>query len=193
MTGGLEGALKESGVDPGSVVAEYRAELAEANRGIDLYQEADPPLPVAVRVLSKGVDLRIRLEGAKSLYTMLTLDPGSWPRLHPHFIEVLHAGPAIPFGDGRQRTSAAVEVADPEARFVPADERREATEDAGLTERQVEVLQAVADGLENPEIGVRLHISPNTVKVHRAKVMARLGVNSAAHAVAAGFRLGLIA
>ncbi len=60
------------------------------------------------------------------------------------------------------------------------------------TPREVEVLQLVADGLANREIGVRLFLSEETVKSHVRHLLAKLQARSRAHAVAVGFRRGLI-
>ena len=54
----------------------------------------------------------------------------------------------------------------------------------GLTEREVEVLQAVAQGKSNRDIGEELSISPHTVHVHLRNVFSKLGVHSRAEAVA---------
>ena len=58
--------------------------------------------------------------------------------------------------------------------------------------REIEVLQLVADGLVNREIGVRLFLSEETVKSHVRHLLAKLQARSRAHAVAVGFRRGLI-
>jgi DNA-binding NarL/FixJ family response regulator len=60
------------------------------------------------------------------------------------------------------------------------------------TPREIEVLQLIADGLVNREIGVRLFLSEETVKSHVRHLLAKLQARSRAHAVAAGFRRGLI-
>jgi DNA-binding NarL/FixJ family response regulator len=60
------------------------------------------------------------------------------------------------------------------------------------TAREIEVLQHVADGLVNREIGVRLFLSEETVKSHVRHLLAKLQARSRAHAVAVGFRRGLI-
>jgi DNA-binding NarL/FixJ family response regulator len=52
----------------------------------------------------------------------------------------------------------------------------------GLTERQVEVLRLVADGLSNPQIAGRLVISRRTAERHVQDVYARIGVSSRAAA-----------
>ncbi len=61
------------------------------------------------------------------------------------------------------------------------------------TSREIEVLQLVADGLVNREIGARLFLSEETVKSHVRHLLAKLQARSRAHAVAVGYRRGLIA
>jgi len=61
------------------------------------------------------------------------------------------------------------------------------------TMREIEVLQLVSDGLVNREIGERLFLSEETVKSHVRHLLAKLQARSRAHAVAVGFRRGLIA
>ncbi len=62
----------------------------------------------------------------------------------------------------------------------------------GLSPREREVLQAVADGLENKQIARHLGISEATVKTYLRGVFEHLEVTSRAEAVAVGLRLGLI-
>jgi DNA-binding CsgD family transcriptional regulator len=54
---------------------------------------------------------------------------------------------------------------------------------AGLSSRELEVLELVAEGLTNAEIGAALYISPRTVAQHLRSVYNKLGVNSRAAAV----------
>jgi DNA-binding NarL/FixJ family response regulator len=63
---------------------------------------------------------------------------------------------------------------------------------ASLTERELEVLRLLADGLEQHEIADRLVISPSTVGTHLEHVLGKLGVHSRAQAVAAAYRTGLM-
>jgi len=60
------------------------------------------------------------------------------------------------------------------------------------TGREVEVLQLISDGLVNREIGQRLFLSEETVKSHVRHLLAKLQARSRAHAVAVGFRRGII-
>ncbi len=60
------------------------------------------------------------------------------------------------------------------------------------TMREIEVLQLISDGLVNREIGQRLFLSEETVKSHVRHLLAKLQARSRAHAVAVGFRRGII-
>ena len=60
------------------------------------------------------------------------------------------------------------------------------------TMREIEVLQLISDGLVNREIGARLYLSEETVKSHVRHLLAKLQARSRAHAVAVGFRRGII-
>src|SRR5688572_16680726 len=62
-----------------------------------------------------------------------------------------------------------------------------------LTAREIEVLEALAEGLSNRGIAARLGISDQTVKFHVASVMAKLGAANRTDAVRRAVRDGLIA
>jgi len=59
-----------------------------------------------------------------------------------------------------------------------------------LTPREVSVLQLVAHGLSNREIGEELHIAPTTARDHVQDILRRLGVRSRAAAAVEGVRRG---
>lgn len=63
--------------------------------------------------------------------------------------------------------------------------------EAGLTERQTEVLRLVADGLTYKEVGVRLALSERTVRYHMAEIMARLHLEHRSQVIAYAGKLGL--
>jgi DNA-binding NarL/FixJ family response regulator len=88
------------------------------------------------------------------------------------------------FGEVAARRDAIAEVAPFEVP-LPALEQEP-------TGREIQVLQLISDGLVNREIGVRLFLSEETVKSHVRHLLAKLHARSRAHAVAAGFRRGLI-
>ena len=64
---------------------------------------------------------------------------------------------------------------------------------AGLTPREIEVLQLVAEGRSNGEIGSALFISTKTASVHVSNILAKLGVSGRGEAAAVAHRIGLTA
>ena len=69
---------------------------------------------------------------------------------------------------------------------------RRASEGTGLTPRELEILEMMAEGMSNRRIAVRLGISGYTVKFHVASVLGKLGAASRTEAVTLGVRQGLI-
>jgi DNA-binding NarL/FixJ family response regulator len=63
---------------------------------------------------------------------------------------------------------------------------------AGLTAREVEVLQLMAAGLSNNEIADRLFISRNTVRVHVVHILDKIGVPNLAAATEFAIRSGIV-
>ena len=61
-----------------------------------------------------------------------------------------------------------------------------------LTERELQVLRGMAVGKSNAEIGRELFVSEDTVKTHARRLFKKLGASDRAHAVALGFRWGLV-
>ena len=61
-----------------------------------------------------------------------------------------------------------------------------------LTPRELEVLQALADGLSDKEISESLHVGVGTVRNHLVSVFAKLGVNSRLQALVFALRQGIV-
>ena len=61
-----------------------------------------------------------------------------------------------------------------------------------LTERELEVLALMVEGLNNTQIAGRLTVSPSTVKSHVSNILSKLGVTSRTEAVALALRNRLI-
>ena len=61
-----------------------------------------------------------------------------------------------------------------------------------LTERELEVLALMVDGLNNTQIAGRLTVSPSTIKSHVSNILAKLGVASRTEAVTLALRNNII-
>jgi DNA-binding NarL/FixJ family response regulator len=98
--------------------------------------------------------------------------PGLATKLLEEFARVSHvADPAPPESSDTANTDAASSA-------------------AVLTNRQLQVLRLVADGLSYKEVGVRLFLSPRTVKHHMSEIMDRLHLQNRAQVLAHAGRMG---
>ncbi len=73
--------------------------------------------------------------------------------------------------------------------FVLDDSKRDSL---GITRREMEILQLVAQGLTNREIAEKLFVSENTVKTHCARAFDKVGARRRTQAVQMGKELGLL-
>ena len=83
------------------------------------------------------------------------------------------------------------------ARLMSDDYARQRGENAvdryeSLSEREREIFQLVAEGKTNKEIAALLFISPSTVETHRARIMEKLDLHSAAEIVLYAVRRGVV-
>ncbi|MCJ7701824.1 MAG: response regulator transcription factor, partial [Anaerolineales bacterium] len=108
---------------------------------------------------------------ARLLYEALSQE------IAPDYVRRLLA--AFPDSESEQPTSPKTQT--PEAEWVEP-----------LSERELEVLQLIAEGLTNQEIASRLYISLNTVKAHTRTIYSKLGVNNRTQAVARARSLGIL-
>ena len=74
--------------------------------------------------------------------------------------------------------------------FVPDEKKRESL---GITPRELEILELIAQGLSNREIAAKLFVSENTVKTHSSRVFDKLGAKRRTQAVQLGKESGLLA
>jgi len=75
------------------------------------------------------------------------------------------------------------------ASFVRDEQKLEAL---GITPRELEILELIAQGLSNKEIAARVFVSENTVKTHSSRVFDKLGARRRTQAVQLGKELRLI-
>jgi DNA-binding CsgD family transcriptional regulator len=100
-------------------------------------------------------------------------------------LQRLGARPAAAIVAGRLRERG--------VRGLPRGPRRATRENpAGLTARQLDVLELVAEGLRDSEIAARLVLSERTVGHHVGAILRKLGVRNRSQATAEAVRLGLV-
>jgi DNA-binding CsgD family transcriptional regulator len=73
--------------------------------------------------------------------------------------------------------------------FIPDGKKRE---DLGITRRELEILELIAQGMSNREIAEKLYVSENTVKTHSSRVFDKLGAKRRTQAVQLGKEFGLL-
>jgi DNA-binding NarL/FixJ family response regulator len=78
------------------------------------------------------------------------------------------------------------------AGIAPAADRLDRVDEPRLSEREMQVLRGMSEGLSNGAIGRELGLSEDTVKTHAHRLFGKLGVRDRAQAVAHGFRRTLI-
>jgi len=64
--------------------------------------------------------------------------------------------------------------------------------DLGITRRELEILELIAQGLSNREIADKLFVSENTVKTHSSRLFDKLSARRRTQAVQIGKEMGLI-
>jgi DNA-binding CsgD family transcriptional regulator len=73
--------------------------------------------------------------------------------------------------------------------YIPNGRKQE---DLGITRRELEVLELIAQGMSNREIAGKLYVSENTVKTHSSRVFDKLGAKRRTQAVQLGKEFGLL-
>jgi LuxR family maltose regulon positive regulatory protein len=147
-----------------------------------LAHEAQDNIPLALVPLERALALA-EPEG----YVRIFVDEG--PPMARLLYEAVARGVAA---DYARRLLAAFPVAEPEK---PAPSKAQAPKSElvePLSERELEILKLIAEGLTNPEIAARLFLSLNTVKVHTRNIYGKLGVNNRTQAVIQARALGIL-
>jgi len=129
-----------------------------------------PEARIIIVTSSEGdVEMQRALEGGASGYIVKSMPPQTLVEA----IRKVHAGKkAIP-------AEVAARLADHYS-------------DEGLTSREIEILQQIAEGNRNRDIASKLFISEGTVKVHIQHIMAKLGANDRTQAITIAVRRGII-
>ena len=163
--------------------------IAEANNGTEALAEARQHEPdvILLDLNMKGMSgldtlKALRHEGISSRILVLTVSDA-----HSDIFTMVDAGadgyllkdsePEILLGQNLQASQGEKVFSEGVARYL-ANRQHSADPLRQLTERERDVLQEVARGLSNKEIGTILHISEETVKVHIRNLLRKLDVRS---------------
>jgi LuxR family maltose regulon positive regulatory protein len=147
-----------------------------------LAHEAQGKIPPAIMSLERSLTLA-EPEG----YVRIFVDEG------PPMAHLLYEAAARGIApDYARRLLAAFPMAEPEQASPPGTHAPESDLVEPLSERELEVLQLIAEGLTNPEIATRLFLSVNTVKAHCRTIYGKLGVHNRTQAAARARALGIL-
>lgn len=153
---------------------------------------AQAAIHAGASALIGGNDLDLASTAAKAL---LLVVGESFFGVHEHGSEDLPDGPGSRHGVGQTSNVAVISDQRNETMQLVASQvttRTSPTRSITLTERERQVLQGIANGQSNAEIGRDLFVSEDTVKTHGRRLFRKLGARDRAHAVAAAFRAGLV-
>ena len=90
------------------------------------------------------------------------------------------------------RLLSAFPITEPGKSATPENETSESGLIEPLSEREIEVLPLIAEGLTNQEIASRLYLTLNTIKSHSRNIYGKLDVHSRTQAIARAQTLGLL-
>jgi DNA-binding CsgD family transcriptional regulator len=108
-------------------------------------------------------------------------------------IAALFAGVGIWLGLKLTRNKEVVIVKEvPVPAVQPFALNQERLKDLGITRRELEILELIAQGMSNREIADKLFVSENTVKTHSSRLFEKLSAKRRTQAVQIGKEMGLI-
>lgn len=106
----------------------------------------------------------------------------------PRVVQVVRLGAlnylSFPFDEDALMGTVKAALVEGEHRTVALSARAEAKKRmSGLTKREIEVLDGLADGLSSKQIAQNLSLSSRTIEIHRMKLKLKLGANAVGDAI----------
>jgi NarL family two-component system response regulator YdfI len=187
---GAEAVRLAEELNPDVILMDLRMPEMDGITAIQSIRSKEPQAAIVILTTYNEDDLMIRglRAGARgfllkdtnreSLFRTIRAAARGETLLQPEVIARVMAGMEEASSNRREAADAA----------SPAGEKP--SESPPLSERELEVLHAVADGLRSKEIAVKLGITERTVKAHLASVYNKLGVDSRAAAIAIAAQKG---
>lgn len=175
---------------------EVIAEAGDGQRAIELFRQSPPDVTL--------MDLRMpKLDGVEVIRTLRREFPDSrFLVLTTYDTEddvtrALHAGASgyLLKGTNRATLRDAIRLIHAGRRYIPSEIADRVIPGAAaveLTDREVEVLRRIAEGLSNREISEQLGISESTVKTHVNHLLGKLGVTDRTKALVLALKRGLV-
>jgi DNA-binding NarL/FixJ family response regulator len=172
------------------------AEAGDGVAAIALFRQHAPDVTL--------IDLRIpKMDGVATIRLLRREAPGArFLVLTTHDTEddisrALQAGASgyLLKGIGRATLRDAIRIIHAGRRFIPADIADRVLPGSAaeeLTDRELQVLRRIAEGLSNREIAEQLGISESTVKTHVNGLLGKLGVTDRTKALVLALKLGLV-
>jgi DNA-binding NarL/FixJ family response regulator len=171
-------------------------EAGDGEAAIALYRRAPPDVTL--------IDLRMpRLDGVEVIRTLRREHPDSRFLVlttydsEDDISRALQAGASgyLLKGANRSTLRDAIRLVHAGRRYIPPEIAERvlpgpAAEE--LTERELQVLRRIAEGLSNRDIGAQLGISESTVKTHVNRLLGKLGVTDRTKALVLALKRGLV-
>jgi DNA-binding NarL/FixJ family response regulator len=172
-------------------------EASEGQEAVRLAGELRPKVIVMDCALPgiSGIDATRRILAKMPNTTILMLSMHSEDTLIRQALEAGARGYILKNAMELDLVSAIKRVADGHLVLDPQLTKPEALKgerNFGLTARELEILQHIVAGKSNKEIAAELELSVNTVAVHRANIMDKLGIHKTAELVVYAIRNGLV-
>jgi DNA-binding NarL/FixJ family response regulator len=128
----------------------------------------------------------------ENLYEALRAGAGGFLLKNAPPEQLVEAIRTVGAGEGLLSSAVTRRVIEEFARHSPPADRPPPPALDELTERELEVLRLVAQGLSNAEIAERLVIAPATAKTHVGRVLMKLGLRDRVQAVVLAYETGLV-
>ncbi|HLZ13678.1 MAG TPA: response regulator transcription factor [Candidatus Acidoferrum sp.] len=172
-------------------------EASDGAEGVKLAKELKPDVIVmdCQMPVMNGLEATRKILEAKAGSAILMLSMHSEDTLVKQALEagargyVLKEALDLDLAGAIKNVAAGQTVLDPK---VAKPQGLKGERESGLTPRELEILQHIVAGKSNKEIAGELELSANTIAVHRANIMDRLGIHKTAELVVYAIRNGLV-